>query len=53
MNALAPIFFITVFFLVVTVAVAMDGEMTSGCYMLGAEINGDYSTEYLYLGDCR
>jgi hypothetical protein len=53
MNIIGSVFFLTVFFLIVTVAVAMDGQIATGCYMLGAEINGDYSTEYLYLGDCH
>jgi hypothetical protein len=53
MNALAPVFFLTIFFLMLTIMVITNGQISSGCYMLGAEINGDYSIEYLYLGDCR
>lgn len=49
---MASIFLLTLLFLMVTVSVAMDGQLSMGCYLLGAEINGDYSTEYLYLGNC-
>jgi hypothetical protein len=53
MNAIIPMFFITVFMLAITVTLATSSDASMGCIMLGTEINGDYSTEYLFLGDCR
>ena len=53
MNTLAPLFLMIVVLMTVTVTLAVSPDASFGCVMLGTEINGDYSTEYLFLGDCR
>ncbi len=53
MNPIIPMFFITLFMMAITMTLALSPDASIGCIMLGTEINGDYSTEYLFLGDCR
>lgn len=52
MQFTLPLFILTVFFIIVTAHAVIGDDITPGCYILGAEVNGDYSTEYLYLGRC-
>jgi len=55
MNTDSLILSIGLFFLVaLTSTVAMSGAISLdvGCHIVGTEINADYSTEYLTLGNC-
>jgi len=53
MKVTLPLFILILFFMSLTAHSVIGEDLAFGCYMLGAEVNGDYSTEYLYLGQCR
>jgi hypothetical protein len=52
MQIIAPMFFITLVMIAVTIFATLSPDANIGCYVLGAEVNGDYSTEYLMVGRC-
>lgn len=36
----------------ITLVMVITGGFDVGCHIIGAEVNGDMSTEYLLLGGC-
>jgi|OM-RGC.v1.037401750 hypothetical protein len=42
------------FFAIITmgIIIAFTGNVDMGCHIIGSEINGDNSVEYLKLGNC-
>jgi len=46
------LFFITLILVCITVAIAYPSITDVGCHIIGVEVNGDYSTEYLQMGSC-
>lgn len=40
------------FFLIVAITGTDGGGLDIGCHVIGTEVNGDYSTEYLKVGNC-
>jgi len=53
-NTNSLLFFFGFFILIgLTSIVAVSGaNMDVGCHIIGTEINADYSTEYLTIGNC-
>ena len=52
-NATLFSFFLINLMLVLGLTVMMSGEsIEMGCYIIGTEVNADYSTEYLSIGNC-
>lgn len=52
MKAMFPFFCLTVLMMLLTIITVVSPEASMGCMILGTEVNGDYSTEYLMLGNC-
>lgn len=53
MNGIIGMFFLMMMMLSITLTIVVTPDVSMGCFMLGTEVNADYSTEYLFLGDCR
>lgn len=52
MSAIIPTFLMMFLLLAITTFTLVSPDASMGCYILGAEVNGDYSTEYLMIGNC-
>jgi len=51
-QALALFGFMTLLGFITMIALSGAISMDIGCHVIGTEVNGDYSTEYLTIGNC-
>lgn len=52
MQLIMPLFIVNLLLVTIIVLMVSSPNVSAGCYMIGTEINGDGSIEYLMIGDC-
>lgn len=51
-SSLFGLLFVIVLMVTVTLSIMSHDSIGLGCHVIGVEVNGDYTTEYLMIGQC-